>query len=240
MSTTAFKALIDQAPAATLPVREVLRVAAAAITARGYFQPMSRMWEPQIPTALDVEAYLDGRTDAPYGVIRAAIDADTAAVETADAVLSWCRSAGDEDGDYRLRLADLTRYQVLNRRNVAVLVSAVAAWQRDQRRRRIAAEQDRAAECSRHQGAVGERLTVTATVVMVRRMEPTHFGYRVQEKHLLQFRDAEHNVFKWFSAAASLPIAGQTVTLTGTVKKHEVFGGTAQTLLTRCRWTPAD
>jgi hypothetical protein len=240
VSTTAFRPLIDQAPDATLPVREVLRVAAAVITARGYYQPMSRMWEPQIPTALDVEAYLDGRTDAPYGEIRAAIDADADAVETAAAVLAWCRDGGEDDDPYRLKLTALTRYQVVNRRNVSALASAVSGWQHDQRRRSIAAERAQAARCSRPQGERGDRLTFTATVVMVRRMDDRSYGYRVQARHMIQFRDGGHNVYTWFASAASLPKAGQTVTLCGTVAKHETFQGTARTQLTRCRWTPAD
>ncbi|MBV9026403.1 MAG: hypothetical protein JO362_22020 [Streptomycetaceae bacterium] len=217
---------------------DIITAAAAAIAVRGYYQPLSRMWESAVPTVMDVEHYLNG-TAMDRG-IRPRMDAAQAeAAATAAAVLQWARD-GESGNEYRAKLAALARAEHATGRDLSILCSAVVAWQRDQQRAHRAAERADEAAHSRHQGAIGERLTAAVTVDAVVKLPERHYGYRTQQRHMIKLRDEDRNVFVWFSSTATIPSEGDRLTVTGTVSKHDTYRETAQTYLTRCRWTKAD
>ncbi|MGA4842102.1 hypothetical protein [Streptomyces sp. G45] len=66
-------------------------------------------------------------------------------------------------------------------------------------------------------------------------LEERYYGYHAQRRRLVKFSDASGNVYVWFSSAAIVPDKGDEVEVTGTVKKHDMYGEVAQTVLTRCR-----
>lgn len=219
---------------------EVLAAAAAVIRARGYFQPLSRQWEEQVPTAMDVERYVFGYEPVERGDFkRFAAQSQTAAAE-APAVLAWCTEGeGAHGNEYRLKLARLARAERVSARDIPTLCSAVNSYRQDQRWATRAADMAADAECSRHQGAKGERVTITVTVAVVIGLGSRRYGYSEQPRILIKFRDAEHNVFVWEARTSNVPALGARVRLTGTISSHGHYRGTAQTNLTRCRWTPA-
>ncbi|MFC7928621.1 single stranded DNA-binding domain-containing protein [Streptomyces cinereoruber] len=214
-----------------VPVVEVLRVTAAIVKAEGRFYSRSEQWKNTQPTADGVEAYFFDRK-APMEW-RAALDADPDAQSTAAAVRAWAIQGYGSLSDYRHKVGQLAKGETVDPRHLATLVSAIAGWYRDQEKE--AAE--RAAQNSKPQGSVGERITTTATVTTVIELEGRTYGYHTQRRRLVKFQDGDGNVFVWFSSAAEVPDQGDEVELTGTVKDHSIYGETAQTVLTRCRVT---
>ncbi|MYT99717.1 hypothetical protein GTY74_21225 [Streptomyces sp. SID8350] len=212
-----------------VPVIEVLRVTAAIVTMDGRFYSRSEQWKDTVPTADTVEKYFFGR-NAPMDW-RAAIDADLDAPSTAAAVREWAVQGYGSLSDYRHKVGQLAKGETVDPRHLPTLVSAIAGWYRDQEKE--AAE--RAAQNSRPQGTVGERITTTATVTTVIELEGRTYGYQTQRRRLVKFQDSDGNVFVWFSSAGTVPDQGDEVELTGTVKDHSIYGETAQTVLTRCR-----
>ncbi|MGW2840625.1 hypothetical protein ACWCWD_22880 [Streptomyces sp. NPDC001493] len=212
-----------------VPVIEVLRVTAAIVKEEGRFYSRSEQWKDASPTADGVEGYFFDRK-APQEW-KDAIDADPDAPTTAAAVRAWAVQGYGSLSDYRHKVGQLAKGETVDPRHLPTLVSAIAGWYRDQGKE--AAE--RAAQSSKPQGTVGERITTTATVTTVIELEGRTYGYTTQRRRLVKFQDPSGNVFIWFSSAADVPDQGDEVELTGTVKDHSIYGETAQTVLTRCR-----
>ena len=82
---------------------------------------------------------------------------------------------------------------------------------------------------STHQGEIGERLRNIPVVVVSCNQFTSNFG----DKNVITFEDEYENVYVWFTTTRSLE-AGTHWILTGTVKTHNIYKGTAQTTLTRC------
>ncbi|MDT0459136.1 hypothetical protein RM550_26045 [Streptomyces sp. DSM 41527] len=212
-----------------VPVIEVLRVTAAIVTTEGRFYSRSEQWKNTPPTADGVEAYFFDRK-APMDW-RAAIDADPDAPTTAAAVRAWAVQGYGSLSDYRHKVGQLAKAETVDPRHLPTLVSAIAGWYRDQEKEAT----ERAAQNSRPQGTVGERITTAATVTTVIELEGRTYGHHTQRRRLVKFQDCDGNVFVWFSSAGTVPDQGHEVELTGTVKDHSIYGETAQTVLTRCR-----
>ncbi|WP_344446770.1 hypothetical protein [Kitasatospora nipponensis] len=212
-----------------VPVAEVLRVAAAVVKQEGRFYSRSEQWKNTVPTADSVEAYFFDRK-APMEW-RAGIDAEPDAANTAAAVRAWAVQGYGSLSEYRHKVGQLATGETVDPRHLPTLVSAIAGWHRDQEKEAI----ERAAQNSRPQGTVGERITTTATVTTVVELEERFYGYHAQRRRLIKFQDPQGNVYVWFSSAATVPGKGDEVELTGTVKDHSIYNETAQTVLTRCR-----
>lgn len=92
-----------------------------------------------------------------------------------------------------------------------------------------------------HVGAIGERITVQATVEIVIRMPGA--GYTGGTKYLVKFRDAAGNQLVTFTEMLMVTIEAdghavpewQHVEITGTVKTHGQYDGEPQTVLTRVK-----
>lgn len=84
-------------------------------------------------------------------------------------------------------------------------------------------------------GSVGEKLTVSGTVVRQVVGEP--FAYGAAAPLLVVVETAEgHTVTTWTTAKWSDDIEnGQAITIAGTVKKHDIYSGVKQTVLTRTK-----
>lgn len=80
-------------------------------------------------------------------------------------------------------------------------------------------------------GTVGEKLELTLR--LKRKMSfPNTYGRG--DSFILLFEDCAGNAFKWCTANGSGFIETEEVKLKGTVKAHEEYKGTPQTVLTRC------
>ncbi|MFF1798192.1 hypothetical protein ACFVXQ_28935, partial [Kitasatospora sp. NPDC058263] len=164
--------------ATRLDVLEALRVCAALYAVRGYFQPLSRQWEPQPPTEMEARQYLTGDR---YPTLRREVDGVSDAAATAATVLEWCRAGRAEDSAYRRKLAAVTATATTAPGNLAVLASAPAVWAKEQAAQAAARAAAESAARSRHLGTQGERLTkLTVTVVTVLSLGQRRYGYHTQ------------------------------------------------------------
>lgn len=115
--------------------------------------------------------------------------------------------------------------------NFGLVVSAPQAWTRHNEQTLIRKAQADAAAQSEHVGEVGAKIERDVTVTSVRYVA-SNWG----TTSLYTLADTDGNVFKWFSSGSVLDDReGDTVTITGTVKKHDEYRGVKQTVLTRCK-----
>ncbi|MFB7031019.1 MULTISPECIES: hypothetical protein [unclassified Streptomyces] len=228
------------ATAPTYTPLDVIRTALIAMHVRGYFQPTTRQWEKEIPTALDVRNALEGGAPYERGDRKRFAEAAAAIpLEQAATALAWCATPPPGADEYRMNLSRAVRRPTAADMDTALIASGAHAWTKEQERAARAEERAADAATSRHIGTKGERVEVTAAVVAVIHQGERTYGYRTQSQHLVKFRTADGAVIAWSAKTDNLPRKGAEVRLTGTVKTHSVYRDTATTYLTRCRWTPA-
>jgi hypothetical protein len=220
---------------------DVLRAAATVITARGYYQPLSRQWESLRPTVMDVEALLNGHR-LERGDATAYARARAATPHVPEAVRQWCTAGAHGATEYRAKLARLAAQTHITDRDIPLLASAVDRWQRDQQRTARAHQAAADAAASHHQGQPKQPFTAHVTVAASVPQSRT-YGARTQNSSLIKLRDQTGNIFVWPTTieASRLPAEGDSIQITGTVTKHTASrNGVAQTYLTRCKWRPAE
>lgn len=144
--------------------------------------------------------------------------------------------------EWEANLVSVCGQPQLRQRHLNIAVSAVILGLRAQEREETRAR--RVAMPSAHIGAIGERLTMTATIGFMREF-PSDFGTRT----LIKF-DAPGSTLMWWATASLWRdnldpgrdwTVGDEVILTGTVKAHETdrYDGRPVTLLSRCILRPA-
>ncbi len=148
-------------------------------------------------------------------------------------VLSW--TGKDAEGNYRTNLQTVFRAGLMTPRHTGLVASAFLALQRAREVEAKRKARKELAKTSAHVGTVGERLEVTLKVTAVR-----WFSNAYGDTALVSMIDASGNVFKtWnsgrFGSEASklMEKDDTTVTVRGTVKKHDVFQDVKETLLAR-------
>ena len=83
-----------------------------------------------------------------------------------------------------------------------------------------------------HVGEIKERIEFEAQVEFTKEFD----GY-YGTSTMIKFRDLRGNVLTWFKSDFSNLQRGDRVAVKGTVKKHDEYQGTKQTILTRCKVT---
>ncbi|MBK7845856.1 MAG: hypothetical protein IPJ71_19645 [Bdellovibrionales bacterium] len=126
------------------------------------------------------------------------------------------------DSEYVRNLQAVAAVETVSFRNLNLLVSAYAAYQR-------AGEAAPKVE-SKHFAKVGEKVFVNATVTGTRFL-PGQYGVTT----LVKLVTAEGNVMTWFASGAKDFEEGQKVNIAGSVKANDFYNGIAQTVLTRCK-----
>lgn len=153
------------------------------------------------------------------------IDVTDADKQLAAETLEWVRGWDHELNDYEHNLYVACSLTSVSDRLEGIVASAIAAYRRmktERREREVKAE-------SKHLGAVGERLTLEVEVTNTRFIESDWGG-----SHLVNMLDADGNRLKWF-ASSGVVDEGRRYKVTGTVKKHDEYKGTRETVLTRCK-----
>ena len=82
---------------------------------------------------------------------------------------------------------------------------------------------------SQHQGNLGDRLEIQVWVARVINLGETQYG----TKYMYIFHDTQENEYTWTTSVCKTWVAGDAVTIRGTVKDHVTYQGIAQTQLTR-------
>ena len=142
----------------------------------------------------------------------------------------------DSTSGYILNLKTLCKLDYVTSKYFGLLVSLIKAYQRDQelqaeqaRRNSIYAEKHKVDMKSEHVGVIGQKLTVAVETASLETSFETQFGVT----YLYRFVDNDGNIFKWFTS--NFLECEKIATVTGTVKKHNVYKNVKETVLTRCK-----
>lgn len=151
--------------------------------------------------------------------------------EAEDAYYTAVRAWEQTWGDFLTSVAVQSQYRALSERQVAAIPNAV--------RRAMADREETAAReaAQRFYGVPGEKIADVEGTVVVRSSYDTFYGGRAKATCLLVITghgDYTGVTFKITGTAASLWTAekGDTVTLSGKIKRHGVYEGTKQTEVT--------
>ena len=160
----------------------------------------------------------------------------------ASAVVEFCEDhfAGcdvDALSDYENSLRVAMASGIAHPKFAGLVASSVGFYKRDLEKRERRESWAEMVRKSRFQGVVGERGVFEGLRVLSHREWGTDFGVT----HFYSFCDGQGNAFAYFASRDMDLEVGQTVSLRGTVKRHEVrtpkFEGAVgyeQTTLTRC------
>jgi len=133
--------------------------------------------------------------------------------------------------DYATNLRAVANQEALEGRYVGLMVSAVAAWYRD-KHEKVERRTEKAQAVNEWVGKEGDKVAgIDVTITGVRFLEGD-YGTTT----LLTFKDGDGRVFKWFASGEHNYDEGETVTIVrATIKKHDEYNGTKQTVLTRAK-----
>jgi hypothetical protein len=199
-----------------IPVLSCLAAAASAIRRFGFVKKTGYEGEGELPNSLRVEAFLLDRKGSNSLEIEERDD------EKAVLVREWLVNHDGYQNDYLQKLIDLAAATNVGVRNIGILTSAIAAYDREQEQKIVRGD-------SKHLGTVGEKITVEAELVSTKTLPG--FGYG--SPTLYTFRDGDGNILKWITQNL-LDIDGKVV-LTGKIKSHGEWNGVLETQLTRCK-----
>lgn len=143
----------------------------------------------------------------------------------AEAAIAWAQDQIDSDNDYLRNVNLVARMGYTTRGTFGVAVSILAAYDRATEAQQA---QERAKQ-SQHQGEIGKRQVFKLTVTSIFGAEGMY-----GTTHIHKMLDKDGNLFTWFGSpgAGCLP-RGKELTLKATVKAHDEYKGSKQTILTR-------
>lgn len=158
--------------------------------------------------------------------------------QLASLALEWMRNIPEtEQREYLRGLRVAARSTVVDTKAANLLGSGIAAYQRNGAREQYKKAEREAGATSDFLAAPGKRITFTATVVLTKNLD-SNWG----TTYMYKMRDDAGNLVVWFASnlvgdtvdgAFQKVVAGDKVTLKATVKKHDVYNGTKQTVITR-------
>lgn len=88
---------------------------------------------------------------------------------------------------------------------------------------------------SEYVGQIGDRITVAVKCTGQHQFTTCYNGWSEEIVTIFIFEDKNENVFIWKTSTFAKIENGDQVDLKGTVKSHEEYKGTKQTVLTRCK-----
>jgi hypothetical protein len=152
--------------------------------------------------------------------------------DRAKRVLQWVRTelTTKARSDYEMNLVTLMTNDVLERKHLGLVCSAVAAWQRANNMAVEYAKRREAHKASVHVGTVGERMRgLPVKIEHLRALEGGQWGPRT----LVKFVDEAGNILTWFASGDHDYRVGMAAKIDGTVKKHDEYNSIKQTVLSR-------
>lgn len=153
--------------------------------------------------------------------------------QTARDTIQWVREELNDGSEYGHNLKVLFGSDnIHDAKRLGICVSAVSSFLRAKERALRVTKERETAKTSQHVGQIGDRLRdVKLTLQFQRVVGSNDFGDCV----LIKFVDDAGNLYSWFTSAGSGLNIGEQCLLTGTVKKHNIYEGIAETVLTRCK-----
>jgi hypothetical protein len=218
-------------------LKSVLAYTNAVIRVRGWVSRTNAALYDKPATSSAVRLLLEGPTDKwnqkEYDQLMKEVKAaDIDDQRVADEVIAHFQEVLDRDdlNDYlyNLKVALTPGYAIP--KTFGIVCSAVATYQRDIGERAERAAREAAGQVSAHQGQLKERLTLTNLKIVFQKAMDSQFGVTT----LIKFTDEAGNVYTWFKSGSSCFEVGHVVSGKGTVKAHDEYKGTKNTVLTRC------
>ncbi len=153
-------------------------------------------------------------------------------------VIAWARSLSDREelNDYLYSLNAIARAGIVDDRSLGIAASMIVACRFDRDKQAEAAREKTEAAKNQHFGTVGERAEFTLTLIG----EPQPIEGEFGTTWIHRFRDETGNYATWFGSNNNLGMeVGEAKRLKATVKKHDIYHGMAQTILSRVAIAPA-
>ncbi len=193
-------------------------VALSLATARvhGWISKGAAYGSSKVATAERVQTQL--RYEAQGEVAPDGVEATPADVEQARKALEWAKT--QSGSSYLEAIAQLAQHEICHVRFFGHVASIGPSYQRH-------LEHQASVTTSKHVGTVGTRLELEVEVIAARSLEFST---------LVSFRTPAGEILTWFATGASRDFcSGLKVRIKGTVKKHEIYRGTRQTILSRVK-----
>ncbi len=145
--------------------------------------------------------------------------------------LAWGIALPTDQGDYLYNLGVACRIGFVRLKTAGLVASLVSAYQRhlDREAELHISRTENAAKNRKHLGVVGDRCGFAQVTIKSIRSFPSDWGVRT----MVRFEDAEGSILVWWKSGDTDMEEGQTLDISGTVKKHEDYKGTPQTILQR-------
>ena len=205
-----------------------LAIAAAMIETYGWTSKSAAWDRPGLTaTVEDVLRFIDGKR----------VEKDPAITDahhhTAAAAIAWAAAieVDDSTSTYLANLNALAAKDTLRAKDLGTAVSMVPAHQRHLEGEARKAKAAEAGAASTHLGTVGKRMVITGEVIATHTYD-SGFGTVTW----VTVVTADGNVVKWKASGASRPGRGDVITGKATIKAHDDWKGTAQTVVTRWAW----
>ena len=147
---------------------------------------------------------------------------------TAQKAADWALAI-TPDSDYLHNVSVVARAGFVTFKTIGIAASILRAAELAAERAARDASAANLAQTSRHFGVVGERSVWQATLIGCH-----SFDGQYGTTWIYKFATADGNAATWFSSRNAEIEIGTAYWLTGTVKKHDSYRGTAETHLTRC------
>lgn len=180
----------------------------------------------------DVVATADRAYSMMWSMSMDKVEPSAAAVEVAAKTLEWVDETISPKGemtDYEHNLSVIFSSGALEPRSIGIAASAVWVYRRAMEKE--ANEQtQQTAIVSRHLGQVGQKITANVKLLDKKPIEGM-----MGTTWLHRFVDDQGNLITWFSTTGSNMETGQSYTIAGKVKKHDVFRGTNTTLVSHVK-----
>ncbi len=147
--------------------------------------------------------------------------------------LAWAKALADKTNksDYEYNLSIIASETFITWKATGLAASMVPGLFRHQEQAIKRAERLGSLKDSRHIGAVGDRLKDITALVYGHHSFEGQYG----ATHIFRMRTPDNNVLVWFASGQQEFERGDTVVLTGTVKKLDEYEGIKQTVLSRCK-----
>lgn len=217
-------------------VSEVLQNAVEAVNLYGYQKSRNEFGDWNYNSTVSVVGDQFGNT---HPSVRKKYEEDGFNVdrygnkEKTEKILAWVRSQEPELGTYMSNLKAACLPELCEWRSFGLIVSAVAAYNREQEKKareiKKAAKAKAEAENSEWVGTIGERIEVNGLTCTLLTSWETQFGVT----HVYKFTSDNGSVFTW--KTGNFIENGAVISIKGTVKAHNEFRGVKQTELTRCK-----
>jgi hypothetical protein len=203
---------------------EFLTVAALCIRLNGWLSRTAAQDDGRTSTADQVLGWYDAKDKGKR--VEAPSEHDQ---ETAQAALQWALAV-NPDSDYLENVRVVSEADFVTYKTAGIAASIISASGRAKAKAVKASRAADLAASSQHFGAVGARGVWQVTLldcVVTEGYYGTTFIYK--------FVTADGNACTWFSSRDADIEVGESYWLTGTVKKHDSYRGTAETHVTRCK-----